>query len=59
LSADVVALGEVNCCVLARADLDRLGQTSPRLQLELLTLVGQGLAERLRRANAEIRELSQ
>jgi glutaminase len=58
-TADVVALGEVSCCVLARADLDRLGQTSPRLQIELLTLVGQALAERLRRANAEIRALSQ
>ncbi len=58
-TADVIALGEVRCWVLARTDLDRLGETDPRLQIELLTLVGQALAERLRRANAEIRALSQ
>ena len=45
--------------MLSRPDLDRLGQTSPPLQIELLTLVGQTLAERLRRANVEIRALSQ
>jgi CRP-like cAMP-binding protein len=58
-TADVVALGEVRCWVLARTDLDRLGQRHPALQIRLLTLVGQALAERLRRANAEIRSLSQ
>ena len=58
-TADVIALGEVECWVLSRAELDRLGQASPRLQIEILTLVGQALAERLRRANAEIRALSQ
>ena len=58
-TADVVALGEVRCWILARTDLDRLGQSHPGLQIRLLTLVGQGLAERLRRANAEIRSLSQ
>ena len=58
-TADVIALGEVRCWVLSREALDRLGQTSPQLQIELLTLVGQALAERLRRANAEIRALSQ
>ena len=58
-TADVIALGEVRCQVLTRADVDRLGQTHPALQIELLTLAGQALAERLRRANAEIRALSQ
>ena len=58
-TADVVALGDVRCWALARAGLDRLGKANPRLQIELLTLVGQALAERLRRANTEIRALSQ
>jgi hypothetical protein len=55
----VIALGEVRCWVLARGELEHLGETRPRLQIELLTLVGQALAERLRRANAEIHALSQ
>lgn len=46
-------------CWLTRADLDRLGHSHPSLQIRLLTLAGQALAERLRRANAEIRALSQ
>ena len=58
-TADVVALGEVRCRVLTRDNLDRLGQAHPSLQIRLLTLVGQALAERLRRANAEIRALAQ
>lgn len=58
-TADVIALGEVTCWVLARAELDLLGESRPDLQIQLLTLVGQALAERLRRANAEIRALSQ
>ncbi|MFO1071829.1 MAG: glutaminase A [Geminicoccaceae bacterium] len=57
-TADVQACGEVRCWVLTRHALDRLGETNPRLQTEILTRAGCAVAENLRRANAEVRALT-
>ena len=45
------------CAIYKPTKLDI--RTHPALLIELLTLAGQALSERLRRANAEIRALSQ
>ena len=57
-TADIVARGEVRCWTLTRAALDRLGATSPGLQVELLTRAGRALADNLRRATVEVRALT-
>ncbi len=57
-TADVVALSELDTFVLTADALTALGTERPQLHIKLLTLVGRSLADRLRRANAEIRALS-
>ena len=57
-TADVIAAGDTTCRVLSEPALAHLADVQPRLYIRLMKLVGRNLAERLRRANAEIRALS-
>lgn len=56
-SADVSALDEVECCVLARTVFERMGIDAPRLQSRLLEKLALGIASRLRQANRELAAL--
>lgn len=53
-SADVEALGEVECRVLSRGAFERMGAEAPRLQAHLLARLALGIAGRLRQANREL-----
>jgi len=56
-SADVEALGEVECRVLSRGAFERMGAEAPRLQAHLLERLALGIAGRLRQANRELAAL--
>ena len=56
-SADVEALGEVECRVLSRGAFERMGAEAPRLQAHLLERIALGIAGRLRQANRELAAL--
>jgi glutaminase len=53
-SADVVALGFVNCLVIPRAWFVALGETRPTLKIALLHELTREISARLRQANVEI-----
>lgn len=57
-TADVIAASNGRVVVLDRAGLDALAEEKPHTHAALVLAVGASLAERLRRANAEIRALS-
>ncbi len=57
-TADVIAASNGRVLVLDRKGLDALAEEKPHLHAALVLAVGATLAERLRRANAEIRALS-
>ena len=57
-TADVVAATAGSVLVLDRFALDRLREGQPHAFSALVLAVGSSLAERLRRANSEIRALS-
>lgn len=57
-TADVVAVSTGTALVLDRDALDELAANAPAAHNALVMAVGASLAERLRRANAEIRALS-
>ena len=57
-TADVIAASNDRVLVLDRAGLDALAEERPHTHAALVLAVGASLAERLRRANAEIRALS-
>ena len=57
-TADVLGASEGTVMVLDRAGLDDLAENAPEVKAALALAVGASLAERLRRANAEIRVLS-
>ncbi len=57
-TADVIAASKGSVMVLDREALDDLLENAPETHAALVLAVGASLAERLRRANAEIRALS-
>jgi glutaminase len=56
-SANVTALGEVECRVLDRTDFDRLGVEHPALKIRLLENMAVGLTGTLRRVTRELAAL--
>jgi glutaminase len=56
-SADVVALGPVQCRVIQRAFFDELGEQFPGLKARILNEIALQLCDRLRQANIEISAL--
>lgn len=56
-SASVVAVGKVECLVLARKDLERMMQESPILALKVFKAFCFVLSDRLRRTSHELFEL--
>jgi len=58
-SADATALTEAEVFVLARAALDGVAATEPRLAARFFEELGRGLAARLRAADQEIRGLAE
>jgi len=57
-TADVVAASKVRSLVLHRRQFEALAAAEPLIWSKLLRAVGHSMADRLRRANAEIRALS-
>jgi glutaminase len=56
-SADVVAVGPVQCRVIKRAFFDELGERFPGLKARILNEIALQLCDRLRQANIEISAL--
>lgn len=56
-SANVTALGAVECLVLTREAFDRLGHEAPAVKIRLLENLALGLAGMLRQANRELAAL--
>jgi glutaminase len=56
-SANVTALGAVECCVLTRAAFERLHQEAPAIKIRLLENLALGMTEMLRQANRELAAL--
>ena len=57
-SADVTAVGEVECLVLAREDFARLDASAPAVKIRLLENMALGLTHLLRHSNRELAALS-
>lgn len=57
-TADAIAATDVDCYILGAADVQAFFSTNPLLYRKLMTSVGKNLADRLRRANTEIRALA-
>jgi glutaminase len=58
-SADIIADGAVTCYVLPVAKLETLAQRHPQVYAQLILNIARELSARLRRADAEIRSLSE
>jgi glutaminase len=56
-SANVTALGAVECCVLTRDAFARLHQEAPAIKIRLLENLALGMTEMLRQANRELAAL--
>jgi CRP-like cAMP-binding protein len=56
-SANVTALGSVECCVLTRDAFERLHQEAPAIKIRLLENLALGMTEMLRQANRELSAL--
>ncbi len=56
-SANVTALGAVECLVLTREAFDKLGREAPAIKIRLLENLALGLASMLRQANRELAAL--
>ena len=56
-SANVTAVGEVECLALARDDFARLDATAPKVKIRLLENLALGLTHLLRQANRELAAL--
>ncbi|MEN3942951.1 glutaminase A [Prosthecobacter sp. SYSU 5D2] len=56
-SADVIALGFVNCLVIPRAWFAALNETRPALKISLLYEITREISARLRQANVEVSAL--
>jgi glutaminase len=56
-SADVVAVGPIQCRVITRAFFDELGERFPGLKARILNEIALQLCDRLRQANIEISAL--
>ena len=56
-SANVTAVDDVECLILARDDFDRLGAKAPPLKIKLLENLALGLTRLLRQANRELAAL--
>jgi glutaminase len=57
-SADVTAVGDVECLVLARDDFAHLDATAPAVKIRLLENLALGLTQLLRHSNRELAALS-
>lgn len=57
-TANVIAEQPCSCYVLSMAKISMLAERQPKIYAKLLTNIARGLAERLKRANEEIRALS-
>ena len=57
-SADVTAVGDVECLVLARDDFAHLDATAPAVKIRLLENLALGLTQLLRNSNRELAALS-
>lgn len=58
-TADVLAASNVEVLVLDKTEFDAFGKNEPEIYRSLIIAVGKSLADRLRRANQEIRVLAQ
>jgi glutaminase len=58
-TADVLAASDVEVLVLDKTDFEAFGKSEPEIYRALMIAVGKSLADRLRRANQEIRVLAQ
>jgi glutaminase len=56
-SANVTALGKVECLVLTREAFDRLGSEGPEIKVRLLENIARGMSGMLRQANRELAAL--
>jgi glutaminase len=56
-SADVVAMGDVECRVISRALFEEIGREQPFLKAKILNEIALQLCDRLRQANIEISAL--
>ncbi len=58
-TADVVAAADTEVLMLDKGKFDDFGKSEPEIHRALILAVGRSLADRLRRANQEIRVLAQ